>query len=269
MRKICNTQLVAGLPTRLQSILCKTKVNYKTASPVIGSNGINSYTLSSNTTISDDYIYMNTIANILPTGSNTEFSQYAIEEPISDARPFVWTGNSGNISIYYYRTGGGWTDMTNNDIESNKISYYNLRFPYQPLSWGAQNKMRIFKESTTNFPSDTTAYAQINSIAGGIKVGDILMLPTRSGNDLDINNMAYIYVSDEDIRDYGAQVMPNIDIFECEAGGWVPSSNYCTRSMGTGNFNSSFCSVDSKGSVSKSGTGIPSYGVGINYSFSI
>jgi hypothetical protein len=69
----------------------------------------------------------------------------------------------------------------------------NIRSPFKALTWSGSNKMRVFREYSTQIPSNVQIASSIAS-TGEIRSGDIY---------IDTHNQAYIYVLNSEIQALG------------------------------------------------------------------
>lgn len=214
-RTIMNNHVVLGLPTKLQAILNKPKVKYLPLTVTEDEFGGQSRSLATIANSQNDYLFFPSIYNL-----DIGYSKYLQEtNAVSfDASPYPWI-SSADIVVYDYNTSGtvgSWNIVTNADTSH----YTNLRFSIHPLA--ASN--RIFRETTSSFSNGNTTTIQtaIETGVANISSGDIF---------IDITGKSYMYVSNNDINQLGAQVLPNTGIFRCNSGGWIQGSGFWTRSM--------------------------------------
>ena len=256
---ILNNKVILGLPTEMQAILGKPVVKYYTL-VTTENNGVTTKSLSANVSNQRNYLYFPSVANIK---SNLSTYPTEIVNSNHESGLFPWL-NSGTITVYNYdTTASGYWNVVN---ESDPLHYMNLRFARIPL----KESVRIFKETTQNFSSSgsTTIVAEIRRKVGSVNIGDIF---------IDISGNAYMYVSDEDILSYGAQVQPATGIFVTPNGGWIKSTGFWTRSMMTSDGFSysnanhfAYCNqIGITYTNFSTNTTAPNIGLGLNYSLAI
>ena len=260
-RNIVNSHVILGLPTKLQAILSKPKVKYFPLIEGEDPNGAQTKTLANVVESKNDYLFFPSIYNL-----NISYSNYLQETNATfESSPYPWI-NSSDITLYYYNpnsgTVGSW-DIINGD----RGFYANLRFSIHPVS----TSYRIFRENTNSFSNGNTTTIQtaIQTGVAEIRTGDVF---------IDITGKSYMYVSNNDINQLGAQVLPNSGIFRCTAGGWIQGSGFWTRSMmvpdtiNINNANHFIYSNKSAGPVTGYNTSnavSSSEGLGLNYSITI
>jgi hypothetical protein len=213
-RSICNDRIFYGLPTELQAILCKPEKYYKNFKVTYGAQGDNTYELEAITSSSRDYVYLPSAINL-----TTIDSAYDPEEDNSSLEPYAWLNDSTRVQVYNYdaNASGGWVLSS----ESNPAHYLNLRFVNKPIEASSVTPLRIFMGLGATISS--TIYTEVNRISGGIRVGDVFM----------DNNGTYMYVSNDDITQKGLPIINTGGIYDTDGnGGWLPASEYWTRSMG-------------------------------------
>ena len=260
-RNIVNSHVILGLPTKLQAILSKPKVKYFPLIEGEDNLGAQTKTLANVVESKNDYLFFPSIYNL-----NISYSNYLQETNATfESSPYPWI-NSSDITLYYYNpnsgTVGSW-DIINGD----RGFYANLRFSIHPIS----TSYRIFRENTNSFSNGNTT-----TIQAAIQTG---VAEIRTGDDfIDITGKSYMYVSNSDINQLGAQVLPNSGIFRCTAGGWIQGSGFWTRSMmvpdtiNINNANHFIYSNKSAGPVTGYNTSnavSSSEGLGLNYSITI
>ena len=260
-RNIVNSHVILGLPTKLQAILSKPKVKYFPLIEGEDPNGAQTKTLANVVESKNDYLFFPSIYNL-----NISYSNYLQETNATfESSPYPWI-NSNDITLYYYNPNSG-TVGSWDIINSDRGFYANLRFSIHPVS----TSYRIFRENTNSFSngSTTTIQTAIQTGVAEIRTGDVF---------IDITGKSYMYVSNSDINQLGAQVLPNSGIFRCTAGGWIQGSGFWTRSMmvpdmiNINNANHFIYSNKSAGPVTGYNTSnavSSSEGLGLNYSITI
>ena len=252
---ICNNRVLNGLPIELQSILSRPMVKYLNITSTSDGSGGQTYSLG-NLSSAPAYIYMPSAYN-MSSGASNYITEVSTDY---ETAPFEWI-DSTNVTAYNYNP----TSTTHWDADTAETSQYmNIRFPIKPLN----SSIRVFKETNNAFSNSTstTILEQIEEL-GTAREGDIF---------IDIGGNAYIYVTNSDIMDLGAQMEPESGIFATNGnGGWVGARGYWLRSLmipdqWTGTIRSSF--------VNKTGTVYTAYnsnntpdanGLSINYSMTI
>ena len=256
-REICQNRIFPGLPTILQSIITKQKVDYRTVSSTQGLYGM-SYTYDTNTSSSYDYIYLLSSANLADANSATYDALK--REDADNIYMYPWV-NSESIVVYsgYNNANRRWSV----DNSSEKMRYFNFRFPYQAVPAG---NVRVFKAEATNaqLGSHTVVEAINNNNSGidRIRTGDIFL-------DITSTPQAYVFVDTATIVQYGIQYQPYDGIFNVpdDSGAWVPGIKYNTRSMVTGG--STSLQVVNPGTGLAVMTSVTKDGTNLVYSFSI
>lgn len=239
-RALCNNRIFPGLPTALQSIICKPIVGTKNLEIKKDIGDANIATLTNIDTVRD-YIYLPSVANYT---TNTDYQQ--------EGNLYPWATSTAGINVYTYNVSGS-------QFSANvaNAAYKNLRFPGQPISLSTLRILNIngqvdnFKDI---FNSESSPY-------GAIVSGDIV---------IENNQTAYMYVSSNDIISKGLQVEPDSGKFATDGnGGWLKAQEHWTRSI---NYNAPsynyYIYIDNEtGSVQYSNPS--STGLALNYSFSV
>jgi len=120
--------------------------------------------------------------------------------------PWFSAGNTKVIS--YVNTNFNFNNPTTN------AQYMNFRFPGVPINLGlGANTVYI------NYTGSDSVYNKIT--AARIRRGDIFIK----------DSIAYIYADDEDVRNGAPIINTNSGVFACEAGGWVKSKPWWTRTV--------------------------------------
>ena len=256
-RTVYNNRVFQGLPTELQAIVCKPEKYYKNFKVVYGSQGDNSYALESVTSSTRDYVYAPSANNL---AANT--SAYTAEELNTNLKPYMWLNDDTRVVVYNYDPNDTEHNYWPSQNESDRGHYLNLRFNNKPVTGTSANPLRIFKETTTSIASSTNIYTVVNNIPGGIKSGDVFIKS---------NGTAYLYVTNDDINNKGIQVVDRTGLYATnDNGGWLPASEYWTRSMGYGSSKVKFVYVDKAGHLELNDTKSASEsGLNINYALSI
>ena len=254
--EICQNRVFAGLPTILQSMIAKQRVDYRTVSATDGLYGT-SYTYDTNNSTVYDYIYLQSSANLAATSGEYEDLK---REDSDNIYMYPWV-TSDSITVYdnYISSSRRWS-ITSTNTSSDKLRYFNFRFPYQAITAG---NIRVFKADTLGNTA-TIVEAINNNTSGlpGLKTGDIFL--DTSGE----SPQAYIFVDTETIVKYGVQYKAYEGIFNVkdDSGAWVPAVRYNTRSMVTGSTTSLQFVTTSNGRGQNS---VIKDGVSLVYSFSI
>jgi hypothetical protein len=140
----------------------------------------------------------------------------------------------------------------------------NMRFPIKPLN----SSIRVFREISNSFSNSTTTdiMYEIAKLDDNVLEGDIF---------IDIGGNAYIYVSNSDIMNLGAQMEPDSGIFKTRGnGGWVAARGYWLRSLmvpdqWTGTIRSTFVNKTGTVYTASNSNSNPDSNMSISYSMTI
>ena len=249
-RAITNKRAYLGLPTKLQSILCKKENESR---EMIRTSGVYSFNASSSV-VTRDYLYLLSGCNVTESNlSNKPGYNYASED-IDALKPFSHLDTTSVEVKKYNASNQTWDTFTPN----NYYEYLNLRFALKPINWS--NKLRIFIDANRDI---TNASASISTL----RAGDIFI----DGGEGD--GQAYMYVTNTDRQNLGVYVSSNSK-FTDSNGGWTPSYPYWLRSVAlAGNqSNAGYLTVNTAGYMNSQAvrTGNDSYVyANLNYSMAI
>ena len=202
VRTFYNSRIYQAFPTLLQSVMLPVNVPHRKANFDSQQGG---YVIaSSGTSITQDYVFAPTSIEAGATGATAD------NHSVEALRAFPWY-SSTQMKVKQY-SDGVFEDATGN------ANYTNIRFPYRP---NALNRSVTIYAGYPSIGSSFYTWAEQNSIT--LVPGDIL-IPANS-------DVAYIYVSAEDVQRGAPLTSSTASYLSNTRGGWIESTGWWTRSV--------------------------------------
>ena len=262
---LCENRIFSGLPIELQSIINSTSLgykNYRSESMIVDEYGTVSQITQLDTLLSTtNYIYCPSVSSLSNENRFNTYKEESIYERNGHSEsganinltPFVWIASAENLMEVYQRNGNSWIATDVNQ------SYLNLRFPYIPITFSVNNKLRIFILTSSDVQN-----TNFKNLINNIHTGDIVFY----------SNKAYMYVSGNDINYYGIYTLPvTTETYYLNTnnnGGWIQSLTYPTRSVSSVQASSNYIFISYKGQIiSPEDSNTQPNILNLNYSFTI